>query len=37
MECLSKIVKNNDVKVAEIDNELDYLKKEEYHHKEVKK
>ena len=37
MEDLSKIVKESNVKVNEIDNEIDYLEKEQYKNKGVKK
>ena len=36
MDDLSKIVKNSKVKVGKMDSEIDYLKKEECNHKEVK-
>ena len=37
MENLSKIVKESNVKVNEIDNEIDYLEKEQYKNMGVKK
>ncbi len=36
MDELSKIVKESKAKVDKMDSEIDYLKKEEHKHKEVK-